>query len=480
MDLGIRSRRRELPPGVSARPEIPPPDGLASWPASDHSLATRIAWITGLRLLFLVLLLGATATLYLGGELARYPFSLRVVFITIAAGFALAAGYAALLRRSRDVHGLAWAQIAFDQLTWTAIVYVTGGPSSGATSLYALTCLVGAVLVGVRGAVASAGMGIGLYALLCVAFHLGWVHAPPDQPPANYDASAAELVYPVLINGLGVTVVALLAGYLAERLRLTGGALQVATRRAIDAERLAVLGRIAAGLAHEIRNPLGSITGSIEMLRDSAGLSDEDRFLCDIVHREARRLNDLVGDMVDLSRPRAPQAEATDVAQLAREVVALATHASRGADVKVDYEGPSTEVLARCDGSQMRQVLWNLLRNAIQATSAGSAVKVWLEVREREVTLGVDDEGLGVPEHVGDRIFDESFTTRTHGAGIGLAVVRRIIDGHAPMGAALAVERAERGGASFRVTLSRDTRGLRRSVRPPPPRGPLSGPKPSD
>jgi len=472
VELGIRRPGHAESSAASLSPPLAPArDGLSSWRPVDHSLATRLAWITGLRLLFLVLLLGATATLYLGGELARYPFSLRVVFVTIGAGFALAAAYAAMLRRSKDVRALAWAQIGLDQLTWTAIVYVTGGPSSGATSLYALTCLVGAILVGVRGAVASAGVGIGLYALLCAAFHLGWLHAPPDQPAANYDAKTAELVFPVLINGLGVTVVALLAGYLAERLRLTGGALQVATRRANEAERLAVLGRIAAALAHEIRNPLGSITGSIEMLRDSAALSDEDRRLCDIVQREARRLNDLVGDMVDLSKPRPPKAEATDVALLAREVVSLATHAARGADVKVVYEGPSGELLARCDGAQMRQVLWNLLRNAVQATSAGSVVRVWLSVREHEVMLGVDDEGPGIPEHAGNRIFDESFTTRTHGAGIGLAVVRRIIEDHASMGASLAVERAQGGGASFRVSLSRDVRGLRRSVRPPPPPG---------
>jgi two-component system, NtrC family, sensor histidine kinase HydH len=478
VELGIRRTAYAESASDAGQPPDPASrEGQANWRPSDHSLATRLAWITGLRLLFLVLLLGATATLYLGGELARYPFSLRVVFITIGAGFALAAGYAAMLRGSNDVHGLAWAQIGLDQLTWTAIVYVTGGPSSGATSLYALTCLVGAILVGVRGAVVSAAMGIGLYALLCAAFHFGWLHGPPDQPAANY-ANAAELVFPVLINALGVTVVALLGGYLAERLRLTGGALQVATRRANEAERLAVLGRIAAALAHEIRNPLGSITGSIEMLRDSSGLSDEDRLLCDIVQREARRLNDLVGDMVDLSKPRPPQAEATDAALLAREVVALATHASRGADVKVVYEGPAGEVLARCDGAQMRQVLWNLLRNAIQATSAGSVVRVWVREREREVTLGVDDEGPGISEHAGERIFDESFTTRTHGAGIGLAVVRRIIEDHASMGVALAVERAEGGGASFRVTLSRDVRGLRRSLRPPPPPGRLSSQKP--
>ncbi len=464
MELGIGTATRRADTSSSSASE----GRSSSTRPPDHSLATRLAWITGLRLAFLILLLGATATLYLRGALELYPFSLRVVFVTIAAGLGLAAAYAATLRRGRRLHALAWAQIAFDQLTWTAIVYVTGGPSSGATSFYALTSLVGAILVGVRGAVVAAGLGIGIYASLCAGLHFGWVLPPPDQPAAQYEAPAAELVFPVLLNALGVTVVALLGGYLAERLRLTGGALQLANRRANEAERLAVLGRIAAGLAHEIRNPLGSITGSIEMLRESPALSDDEQRLCDIIKREARRLNDLVGDMVDLSKPRPPEPQATDVAGLAREVVALAASASRAGDVRIGYDGPPGDVLARCDGAQMRQVLWNLVRNAIQATSAGSQVTVRLTLREREVTLAVDDQGPGIPDDASQRIFEDFFTTRTHGAGIGLAVVRRIVEDHEPMGARLAVQRAPGGGASFRLTLSRDVTGLRRSVRPPP------------
>jgi two-component system, NtrC family, sensor histidine kinase HydH len=436
---------------------------------ADHSLATRLAWITGLRLAFLLLLFGATARLYLGGELARYPFSLRITFATITAGFALAAVYATVLRKGKRLQALAWTELTLDQVTWTAIVYVTGGASSGATSFYALTCLIGAILVGLRGAAYSAALGIGIYGLLCAAFGFGWLRPPPDQAEAGYVVDGVQLIYPLLLNTLGVSVVALLAGYLAERLRLTGGALQAATRRALDAERLAVLGRIAAGLAHEIRNPLGSITGSIEMLREAPALTDEDRRLCDIIRREARRLNDLVGDMVDLSKPRPPRAQATDVAALAKEVVELATNAARSSDVRVEYVGLHGNALARCDGAQMRQVLWNLVRNAMQATPAGSVVTVRVETRAREVTLSVDDQGPGIPDEAGDRIFDESFTTRTHGAGIGLAVVKRIVEDHAAMGASLALERAPGGGASFRVTLSTDVSGLPRSLRPPPP-----------
>ena len=126
--------------------------GIQSSSTRDPTLTGRIAWITALRLAFLVLLLGATAILYLRGELARYPFSLRIVFVTIAGGFALAALYAVTLRSGKHLQELAWTQIVLDQVTWTAIVYVSGGATSGATSFYALTCLIGAVLVGVRGA----------------------------------------------------------------------------------------------------------------------------------------------------------------------------------------------------------------------------------------------------------------------------------------------------------------------------------------
>src|SRR5207248_1919125 len=125
-------------------------------------------------------------------------------------------------------------------------------------------------------------------------FALRWVHPPRDQAAVNYVTTWDGMVYPLAVNVLGIVVVALLAGYLAERLRRTGGALAAANERALAAERLALLGRIAAGLAHEIRNPLGSISGSIEMLREAAGLSEEDRRLCDIVHREAARLNELI------------------------------------------------------------------------------------------------------------------------------------------------------------------------------------------
>ncbi|MEO8801049.1 MAG: histidine kinase dimerization/phospho-acceptor domain-containing protein, partial [Polyangiaceae bacterium] len=335
----------------------------------DEALFGRLAWITGLRLGLLTLLLGAVAFFYFGGQLDRFPSSLHIVFATIGASYFLGLVYALWLRSRKELRSLATAQIVLDQVTWTAIVYVSGGPSSGATTFYALTCLVGAILIGTRGAALAASLGIALYVSLLANAHFGWLLPPADQAHEFHLARLDDLRYPLLVNGLGILVVAVLAGYLAERLRITGGALEKAEVRAHEAERLAELGRIAAWLAHEIRNPLGSISGSVEMLRESPSLSDEEKQLCAIVHREAARLNELVSDMLDLSRPRAAELAAVDVAALVREIVALARRSENGASVPIELEGADEELIARCDGAQIRQVLWNLVRNAVQATT---------------------------------------------------------------------------------------------------------------
>jgi two-component system, NtrC family, sensor histidine kinase HydH len=252
------------------------------------------------------------------------------------------------------------------------------------------------------------------------------------------------------VNALVERVVALLAGTLAERLRWTGGELAAATERANQAERMAALGRLAAGLAHEIRNPLGSIAGSVGLLRSAPGLTDEDRQLFDIIQRETGRLNDLVSDMLDLSRPRRPDIASVDVARLARDVVDLAGASGRSAsDVRVRYEGPES-LTVRADGAQLKQLLWNLVRNGVQASGSGDDVDVVVRLGPRGVELAVVDRGAGIDPTAKERLFDAFFTTRSQGTGVGLALVKRIADDH---GFAIDVESDAGEGAAFRVFL---------------------------
>lgn len=418
---------------------------------NEASLAVRLTWLTALRLLFLTIFLVVTAAVYLGG-FTPGGFSSIVGLVTIAAAYGVAGIYAVLLRRKRSLPAVARAQLITDQIVWTSMVYITGGATSGATSLYGLTCLTGAILLGLRGAAVAAVAGATAYTLLCAGFVTQAVLPPRDQPPEAYLTHWAELRYPLFVNLLAIAVVTVLASYLAERLRTTGGRLVQATARAEQAERLAALGRLAAGLAHEIRNPLGSIAGSIELLRTGGTLSEEDRKLCEIIERETARLNELVGDMLELSRPKVPAMEPMDLAATARDVVVLAGRSGRGTDVEVRYEGPSGEARVVADPAQMRQVVWNLVRNAIQASSAGDVVVVALNRDDAAGgwILEVQDHGRGIPSEAQERLFDAFFTTRAHGAGIGLAVVKRIVDDHRFH---IEVESHEGEGTTFRVRI---------------------------
>jgi signal transduction histidine kinase len=418
------------------------------------ALPRRLAWLTLARLFFMCAALALVGVIYLGGQYHGHSFTLRYGLTTFGIGFGLTALYAAILRRGRHLEALADAQLVFDQLTWTVVVYLTGGAASGATSFYGLSCIVGASLTGLRGAAIAAVSGGAFYGGLVTALAKRWLLPPPDQPPTLYLPTSDELAFYVIVNLLVLIVVMLLAGTLAQRLHWTGGELEAATARAEQAERMAALGRLAAGLAHEIRNPLGSIAGSVQLLRAGTSLSEEERQLCEIIQREANRLNDLVSDMMDLSKPRKPSFSEVDVAAIAAEVVALASKSGRAAsDVDVrfssDWSGaPGASV--RADGAQLRQLIWNLVRNAVQVSGPGDEVQVRVAREGEAIVLSVSDAGPGIEQWQMPRLFDAFFTTRSQGTGVGLAVVKRIADEH---GFLIHVASEAGRGATFRVIM---------------------------
>jgi signal transduction histidine kinase len=232
--------------------------------------------------------------------------------------------------------------------------------------------------------------------------------------------------------------------------RSSAEALREAVQRA---ERLAVLGRLAAGLAHEIRNPLGAISGGVELVREGGAASAEDRELLATVTREVARLNDLVNDMLTFARPRAPERVPTDLAALAREVVALSgVRGTVRVRVRDDAEG-EREVRATVDPGQVRQVLWNLLRNAEKVSPEDADVEVGVRETDAGVELSVCDRGPGVAPELRDRIFDAFYTEQTRGTGLGLAIVKQIVDEHR---GAVSVRTREGGGSEFVVVLPRE------------------------
>ncbi len=203
-------------------------------------------------------------------------------------------------------------------------------------------------------------------------------------------------------------------------------------------------------MAHEIRNPLGSISGSVELVRESTALDPEDHQLLGTVLSEVTRLNELVTQMLDVGRPTELRRTSLDLRELAEEVVAMARTDDAFAHVSLTIEGQSRS--AELDPSRVRQLVWNLLKNAAQASPLKGQVAVVVGGDEREVSLEIGDEGPGVPEAARAHLFDMFYSRHEQGIGLGLAVVKQIVDGH--HGRIEVTDRPE-GGASFRVTFPR-------------------------
>ncbi|MFT5358849.1 MAG: two-component system sensor histidine kinase PilS (NtrC family) [Polyangiales bacterium] len=244
-------------------------------------------------------------------------------------------------------------------------------------------------------------------------------------------------------------------GYTSAPLRGEQGALVLFTdlteirslrEAASRAERLATLGRLASGLAHEIRNPLGAISGSVQMVRDS--VSGEDKSLLDLVLSEVDRLNDLVTQMLHVARPPVLRRAPTRIHELCTEVVMMACADESFRNVRFRAEGSSAPV--NVDSARFRQLIWNLLKNAAQASPPNGEVSLVTSETQGSVILTVSDEGDGIDESKREDLFDMFSSGHDHGIGLGLAVVRQIVDTH---GAAIHVTNGENCGAHFVVEI---------------------------
>lgn len=219
-------------------------------------------------------------------------------------------------------------------------------------------------------------------------------------------------------------------------------------------ERLATVGSLAAGIAHEIRNPLASLSGSIEMLKKEPGLSGDSRRLMDIVLREAERLNTIITEFLEYARPKSPSLESVSLSNLVGETVTLLKNSREyRPDIVITTE-IGQDIVIQGDAQRLRQVFWNLLLNSCQAAQKGGNITISASVEQADerdmVIVTVSDSGAGISAEHLSRIFDPFFTTKSEGTGLGLAIVHRIIDDH---GGTIDVQ-SERGkGTVVKITL---------------------------
>jgi two-component system, NtrC family, sensor histidine kinase PilS len=211
-------------------------------------------------------------------------------------------------------------------------------------------------------------------------------------------------------------------------------------------DRLAAVGRLAAGIAHEIRNPLASIAGSIKMLSHISPFNEEQKTLVDITIRESARLNSIISDFLVYSREKRYKFTRMDIVPLLEDTLMLLENRQPSSQLKIVRQFEVPQAYAQVDGDRMKQVFWNLLENAVRAMSQRGTITISLQAEGDFWRLGIGDTGPGVPAKMMDKIFEPFQSQFEGGTGLGLAIVYQIVQAHQ---AKIWVQTATGGGAEF-------------------------------
>jgi len=225
-------------------------------------------------------------------------------------------------------------------------------------------------------------------------------------------------------------LVAFFMNFLTDSLRKTRDQLMMAQKELEIKNRLAVAGEVSAQLAHEVRNPLAAISGSVQVLKDELGLKEEQRELMDIIVSESRRVSHSIDQFLNLVSPGQRTFSSINLTEILKETLTL-LQSSGEMDGKVQVKGnySSRSIQYFGNNNQFKQLFWNILRNALKAMPRGGALTVDFEkIKKDRIELRFADTGIGMSEDKRERIFEPFYSGFENGQGLGMAVVRKVVD----------------------------------------------------
>jgi two-component system sensor histidine kinase HydH len=398
---------------------------------TDNDLLKKIKWLMYFRVLFTTFLLGSTIIVQYGHQLSSPNPQLVLLYGINAVVFILSIGYAVILRYDIYIPALAYLQIILDTVIVSLVVFATGCYASIFSFIYLLVVVYSSLLLSRKGSMLIAALSSIQYGLMVELEFYGFLKPFVAVRSPLLTDDLTVVTYKIVITMIACFAVAWLSSFLAEQARSSRIALQAMEEHVRRVDRMAYMGEMAAGLAHEIRNPLASLTGSIQLLKEELQLPAGQEKLMRIVLREADRLSALVSDFLLFAKP--PSGNITDiwVEEVLLETLALFENdpiCRRRVSI-------STELLPHVriamDPIHFRQILWNLLLNAAEAVRDQGNIHIRMQnVQNGHVEVRISDTGHGIsPEHL-PLIYNPFFTTKTSGTGLGLSIVHRLLEAY--------------------------------------------------
>jgi two-component system, NtrC family, sensor histidine kinase HydH len=432
---------------------------------SPDDLKPKLRKLNQARVLFAGLLLGSTLYLQLGRGNASGTDALGVHYGLIGLIFVLALAYALVLRFGHRLQLFAYVQILVDTVTVTLILLATGGFTSPFSFLYLVVVVYSSLMLPRRGTVTVAAVCSLQFGFMADLEYFGLLPLIDGNAPALAAILGWDHVISKVLTILGAClIVALLSSFLADQAARSRSELRVMEAHVRRVEKLAAVGEMAAGLAHEVRNPLASLSGAIQMMRDELQCAPDQERLMRIILREADRLSALVSNFLLYARPPAGRPVAVDLERVLAETLELFRRTDTVQDrIALQLEAPPG-VWVEMDPGHLRQVLWNILVNAAEAIEGRGQIRVELSsAGNRQVRLQMVDTGQGMGPDTLRAIFDPFFSTKPSGTGLGLSIVQRILDA---CNCRLDVESEPGRGTTFTILLPRTDPPSTRTCRP--------------
>jgi two-component system sensor histidine kinase PilS (NtrC family) len=322
----------------------------------------------------------------------------------------------------------AYFQVVFDLFLITSFVYISGGLASSMYFLYLFPIIAGGLVISGRAGFLAASLSAILFGLLADGVYFGFI--PAFRPEHAVKTSLGSMLVTIFIAWSVFFVIAAMMSYLAGSLDKTRAALRAAEKELIVKERLSEAGRVSASLAHEIRNPLAAISGSVQVLKKELALDAEQRELMDIVLKESERVSHSLEQFLDFALPSKKIFSVISLTDILDETLKIIQGGGE-LDGKVEVTGNfrSSDLHYYGNAGQFKQVFWNLIKNAVKAMPEGGRLRLdFPEPRKKEVRILVADSGRGMTEEDKEHLFEPFYSGFENGRGLGMSIVRKIVE----------------------------------------------------
>ncbi|MCX7973378.1 MAG: ATP-binding protein [Candidatus Aminicenantes bacterium] len=349
-------------------------------------------------------------------------------YYLIGLAYLLSIGYLIFWAVSKNYQLQAYLQIILDLLLITTLVYISGGLMGSFYFLYLFPIMAASLLIGPRASLLVASLSAILFGLLVDGLYFRLI--PYFLPEQKVTLSLGQVLTTLITAWAVFFVMSILMNVLSGRLKKIQEELVRAKKELEVRERLATAGKLAAQLAHEIRNPLAAVSGAVQVLRDELELKDDQQKLMGIILKESERVSQIIEQFLDLASPLGKKTFVTfDVGTVVEETLTMLEAAGElNGRIKIVGNFRNEKFKYYGNPNQFKQVFWNLIRNAIKAMPDGGTLGIDLAEHRRELRISISDTGRGFNDEEKQHLFEPFFSSFENGRGLGMSVVRRIVD----------------------------------------------------